>query len=86
MKNAHEKRCISVISFVTLIIVVNTYKEVIGNQAKGILAFIACVILTVGLITLMEGGVHLDIINVQVVGRPLFQVSLTIQQQLILLC
>lgn len=47
---------ISIISFVTLIVVVNTYAEVISNQAKGILVFIACAVFTVGLLALMEGG------------------------------
>lgn len=47
---------ISIISFVTLLVVVNTYTEAISNQAKGILVFIACAIFTVGLLALMEGG------------------------------
>ncbi len=46
---------ISIISFVTLIVVVNTYAEVISNQAKGILVFIACAVFSVGLLALMEG-------------------------------
>jgi len=47
---------ISIVSFVTLIVVVNTYAEVISNQAKDILVFIACAVFTVGLLALMEGG------------------------------
>ena len=47
---------ISIVSFVTLIVAVNTYTEVISNQAKGILVFIACAVFTVGLLALMEGG------------------------------
>ena len=47
---------ISIISFVTIIFVVNTYAEIISKQAKDILVFIACAIFTVGLLALMEGG------------------------------
>ena len=47
---------ISIVSFITLIIVVNTYTEVIGGTAKGILIFIACAIFTIGIIAMMEGG------------------------------
>ena len=47
---------ISIISFVTLIIVVNTYTEVISGSAKGILIFIACAIFMIGIIAMMEGG------------------------------
>lgn len=47
---------ISIVSFVTLIIVVNTYTEVISNPAKRILIFIACAIFAVGIIAMMEGG------------------------------
>ena len=47
---------ISIISFVTLIVVVNIYTEVIDNRAKGILVFTACVVFAVGLLALIEGG------------------------------
>lgn len=47
---------ISIISFVTITVVVNTYAEIISKQAKDILMFIACAIFTVGLLALMEGG------------------------------
>ena len=47
---------ISIISFVTLIVVVITYTEVISNQGKSILVFIAGAVFTVGLLALMEGG------------------------------
>ncbi|MBQ6695787.1 MAG: transcriptional regulator, partial [Lachnospiraceae bacterium] len=47
---------ISIISFVTLIVVVSTYSDVMSNEAKGILTFIACAVFLVGLIALMEGG------------------------------
>lgn len=47
---------ISIISFVTITVVVNTYMEIISKQAKDILVFIACAIFLVGLLALMEGG------------------------------
>lgn len=47
---------ISIISFVTITVVVNTYAEIISKQAKDILVFIACAIFAVGLLALMEGG------------------------------
>ncbi len=47
---------ISIISFVTLLVVVTAYTEAISNQAKGILVFIACAVFLVGLLALMEGG------------------------------
>lgn len=47
---------ISIISFVTLLVVVITYAEVISSQEKGILVFIACAVFAVGLLALMEGG------------------------------
>lgn len=46
----------SIISFVTLLVVVIAYTDVISNPVKGILVFIACVVLLVGLLALMEGG------------------------------
>lgn len=47
---------ISIISFVTLLVVVTAYAETISNQAKGILVFIACAVFSVGLLALLEGG------------------------------
>jgi len=47
---------ISIISFVTLIVVVSIYSEVISNPAKVILVCIACAIFLVGMLALMEGG------------------------------
>lgn len=47
---------ISIISFVTLLVVVTAYAEAISNQAKGILVFIACAVFSVGLLALLEGG------------------------------
>ena len=47
---------LSIVSFVTLMGVVNTYGEIIGDQAKDMLVFIACTVFSVGLLGLMEGG------------------------------
>lgn len=46
---------ISIISFVTLIGVVDAYGEIISAQAKDLLVFIACAVFSVGLLALVEG-------------------------------
>lgn len=46
----------SAISFITLLVVVCIYTEVISVPVKGILILIACTIFTIGIITMMVGG------------------------------
>ncbi|MGN0423971.1 MAG: helix-turn-helix domain-containing protein [Acetatifactor sp.] len=47
---------ISTVSFITLLLVVCIYTEVISVPVKGILISIACVIFAIGIITMMVGG------------------------------
>ncbi len=47
---------ISTVSFITLLVVVCIYTEVISMPVKGILLLIACTIFAIGIITMMMGG------------------------------
>ncbi|MGN0385990.1 MAG: helix-turn-helix domain-containing protein [Lachnospiraceae bacterium] len=47
---------ISTVSFITLLVVVCIYTEVISMPVKGILLLIACTIFAIGIITMMVGG------------------------------
>ena len=46
-------------------------REVISNQAKGILVFIACAVLQFAIVC-TDGGTHLDIISVYIVKETFF--------------
>ena len=47
---------ISTVSFITLLVVVCIYTEVISIPVKGIMLLIACTIFAIGIITMMVGG------------------------------
>lgn len=47
---------ISIISFITLLVIVCIYTEVISMPVKGVLILIACTIFAIGIIAMMEGG------------------------------